>query len=441
MRPRATPPHDRDAIRAAESTYRNERFSMLSPELIRKKFGTNGTKQPQKAVCLQVRAECRMIAQNLDRVAKKEGRDFTDEEQAQYSECIALMEYVNEALEHDSQFATFEGPPSGGPSGGYQGPNFNGLIPGGRTPSVPMDSAFSNYLRYGAVSDLNPGADGAVMIPTEMYSSIVRLSVGYRPVETVARNLSTDTGAPLKFVSIDDTESGEYLVAEEDTGAALDPTALGSLTLGAYKASSKPVSVARELLVDSQYDVGAEIVAVLVNRTARLLNKSFTKGTGVAEPTGFLHGCTKLGVGATTINLDDVMDLAYAIPPQFRKPSNVYMMSSATQKFLRKLKTGIPSDQNPLWQASPRAGEPDTLYGHGVVINEDMASVSVAGVVTEDCVAFGDFQQFLVRHAGGAYILRYPVPTKDSSAFIVFERADSRLLVSSAIVSLGVSGS
>lgn len=108
-------------------------------------------------------------------------------------------------------------------------------------------------------------------------------------------------------------------------------------------------------------------------------------------------------------------------------------MHSNTQKFLRSLKTGITNDQTPLWQESPRAGEPPTLYGTPVVINDSMPAVGVAGAVTKGCVAYGDFKTaFLIRKAGPAYILRYPIPQSDEFGFIVFERADSKLLLPGA---------
>ena len=209
--------------------------------------------------------------------------------------------------------------------------------------------------------------------------------------------------------------------------------------MGAYKASSKSVAISRELLTDANYDVGIEIVGMLGARCGRLLNNSSTNGTSTTEPTGFLNGCTYLHAAATALTLDDVLGLVYAIAAQHRKPGNVFMMSSVTQKFLRSLKTGITNDQTPLWQESPRAGEPPTLYGAPVIVNDSMPDVGAAGAVVKGCVAYGDFAScFLVRKAGPAFILRYPLPTTDETGFIVFERADSKLLMPEGIAALDV---
>src|SRR5262249_53333119 len=151
----------------------------------------------------------------------------------------------------------------------------------------------------------SPSADpgGGVLIPTEWWEQVTKRYQGFRPVESVARVIQTDGGNPMNFPRIDDSVVGQYLAASASTGSAAPPSTLDKITLGAFKASSKPVLVSRELLTDSSYDVGAEIVAMLGARCGRLLNNSFTNGTLTTEPTGYLNGCTLLKTATTTLTL------------------------------------------------------------------------------------------------------------------------------------------
>jgi len=320
--------------------------------------------------------------------------------------------------------------------------------PGNRGVSkFEVPKSFSDYLRTGsieALADLTPSNDGAVLIPTTLSQEIFRNYSAYSPVEQVSRIIPTDDGEPFRLPKLSDSEEAELLGAAVDIGSFVPPTDLDATTFGAYKHSSKPVSVPRETLTDSAYDVGQEIVGALVARVMRLANKLQTTGNGTTQPEGFLTNCTSLDNLGTTLGLDDALDLIYAVPTPYRKPTNVFMASDVTIKFLRTLKTGITNDQTPLWQESPRAGEPARLYGYSVIPNNDMPNVASNGTIVDGCLAFGDFANaFIVRKADDArpFIVRYPIYQTDSTGFIVFQRNDSKLVERTAIVKLVVGGS
>jgi HK97 family phage major capsid protein len=157
-----------------------------------------------------------------------------------------------------------------------------------------------------------------------------------------------------------------------------------------------------------------------------------------------LH-CTNFE-GSGTLDLDDALDLAYAVPALFR-PNGVYMMSDGTAKHLRKLKTGITGDKRQLWaDADATKGTPATLHGYPVKINPamvDVASDGSYGGGLSSVLAFGDFSKFVVRQAenGRAFLYRYQVPRRDGIGVIMFRRSDSRLLATSAVAKLDVGSS
>jgi HK97 family phage major capsid protein len=302
--------------------------------------------------------------------------------------------------------------------------------------------------RVNASADLRPSADGGVVIPTFITDTLERNYSAFAPVVSVARIWGTDTGADQVFPVLSDSEVAEQLDAAAATGADATvsgdtpPTALTGPTLKAYKISSKPVFINREIFTDSPVNIIEEIVGALLARIIRLENARFTKGTGSGQAEGFLTNATAYTIAhGSALDLDVCLDLAYNVPALYR-PQGAYMMSDTTAKYLRKLKTGIASDKRQLWaDADATKGTPATLHGYGVVINNDMDDVAADGTfASKNPVAFGAFGKFVVRQAENnqPYAYRYSVPAKDGSAVILFRRSDSKLLVSSAISKLAV---
>lgn len=251
--------------------------------------------------------------------ATKRGKDLAGAELEQYNKLFARIVEIDAALEEHQAGAHFSKP-------GAPVPNLQPWASAGRGREIEVPSPFAQFLRTGvmASADLGPTQDGAVLIPEVLYREVTHREAGFRPLEQVARIVQTDSGEPWKFPRIDDSVDGEYLAASANTGNAAPPSSLDSILLGAFKASSKPIAVSRELLTDSSYDVGREIVAVQLNRTGRLLNSSFTSGDGVGKPTGFLTGCTYVEAAGASLTLDDVLALVYGVKQQYRVNQRIH---------------------------------------------------------------------------------------------------------------------
>jgi len=301
-----------------------------------------------------------------------------------------------------------------------------------------------------AADSLSYTGDGNIFIPEFVTGEIERVYTQFAPVVGVCRLFPTATGAPTKYPVLSDSEEAEQIDSAELTGADATvsgdtpPTEISGPTMLAYKLSSKPVFIPREVFTDSATDVVAEVIGALIARIVRLENKLYTVGSGVGEAQGFLAGCTPFTSSAEALDLDLALDLAYAVPALYRA-RGIFMASDTTVKYLRKLKTGVTeTDQRPLWtEGDVKTGTPPTLHGYPLVINNDMDSVGTDGSFTGGELAFGDFQRFLVRQAEQAtpFMYIYNVPARDGRAVIAFRRSDSRILVPEAIARLVKSGS
>lgn len=74
-------------------------------------------------------------------------------------------------------------------------------------------------------------------------------------------------------------------------------------------------------------------------------------------------------------------------------------MNTASAKGIRQLKDG---NDHYLWEPSVRAGEPDTLFGRPVAINDDCLDMAT----TTKSVYFGDFSYYWVAMSQGVSLRR-----------------------------------
>jgi HK97 family phage major capsid protein len=398
-------------------------------------------------------------AERLIQAARAAGNDLAGAELQQYNDHIQGMKGLDALIKRCDEVSAFSPdnrqpgrfPVIGSPvnhqpkNNGALRTLFNQATPQEREQIVALASYLSGDIR--AAADLTPAGDGGYLIPSIVQGFMERNYAQFAPVISVARIWGTDGGNDAVFPVLSDSETAAQLAPAALTGADdtvsgdAPPTAITGPTLKAWKVSSKPVFVNRELMLDSPIDIVTEVLGALFARIVRFENLKYTKGNGTTECEGFLTNCTAHAAGAVALDLDIALDLAYSVPALYR-PNGVYMMSDTTAKYLRKLKTGITGDKRQLWaDADATKNTPATLHGYAVYINNDMDSVAADGTFAAKVpLAFGDFKRFVVRQAemGVPYVRRYEVPAKDGTAVIVFRRSDSKLLVAGAIYKLTV---
>lgn len=282
--------------------------------------------------------------------------------------------------------------------------------------------------------DVGTSGAGQETIKQGFSNELERSLQAYGGPRKVARILRTDGVGDVPWPSVDDTGNTGVRLAEATTiGASVDPT-FSSVTLGAYKYSSKPILVSAELLDDSAFNLGAEVGDMLGVRIGRITATEFTTGTGSSQPQGLATGASAgvTAASATAIDSDELFDLIHSLDPAYRSMRSVgFMMNDSTLLAIRKLQDG---NGQYLWQPGLQVGEPDRLLGYPICINQDMASIATGNV----SVLFGAYEKYVIRDVSKvrAYRLEERYRDLDQTGFVTFSRHDGRYINTSAVKKL-----
>lgn len=121
------------------------------------------------------------------------------------------------------------------------------------------------------------------------------------------------------------------------------------------------------------------IIDLFAERIAEEEDKVITQGSGTGQPTG-LTNCTITNVTCSgNLSFDNIINLIYALPSKYRVRAK-FLVHNANIRELRKLKD---SQNRYLWQESPAAGQPATIYGYPVIENNWLP---------ESEIYFGDYK-------------------------------------------------
>ena len=282
--------------------------------------------------------------------------------------------------------------------------------------------------------DRTSGATGGVLVPTIVMPTAIAKLKAFGGMRQVASEIATDGGEPISWATYDDTGSAGEWVAENTAATAGDIATFSSVTLNAYKFSSKIITVSIEILQDSAVDVEAIVMDALFTRTARGHNTAFTVGAGTTQPTGIV-GASASGVVAavgntTSVSYDNLVDLEHSLDPAYRRmPSVGFMFHDSTLKILKKLKDG---NGRPLWLPSTESAldsetDPATFLGYRYTINQDVAVMAA----NAKSILFGAFEKYLIRDVMAFQVLRFTdsVYAKNGQVgFMAWSRVDGNLI-------------
>jgi len=274
---------------------------------------------------------------------------------------------------------------------------------------------------------------GGVLVPRTFMDVLIETLKAFGGIREVARVMQTSAGEPMDWPTTDATNEEGELVAEAAPVTDLD-TAFDLKTLGAFKYSSKVVSVSLELLQDSAINLESYLPRLLATRIARITNKHFTIGTGVGQPEGVATVAASAGaIAATGPTYDDLVGLEHSVDPAYRStPSCRWMFHDLTLKAMKLLKD---DQQRPLWLPSVAGVAPATFLGYQYIINQAMIPTGTAGKT----VLFGDFNYFIIRDVLAFLLFRMTDSvfiTKGLIGFLGFTRHDSRMLDPNAVKAL-----
>lgn len=267
-------------------------------------------------------------------------------------------------------------------------------------------------------------SEGGITVPTTLIRELEIARLEFGEMLRYIRTLRTTGGNPLTWATMNDTGAEGEWIDEEGAVAADDSTPFSSITLNAYKWSSKAIKISSELLQDSAFDMAQMIGQMIGERWGRAEMARCTTGTGTGQHNGIVTAATTVDSNsASAAHADDPLDLVYGVDPAYR-PRGRFVAHSDTILAFRKLKD---ANNQFLWQPSYQGGEPERLVGYPIVFNNKMASTWEADALT---LLFGDLRKYILRQVASMrmYRLNELYRENDQTGFIGFTRSDGELL-------------
>lgn len=274
-----------------------------------------------------------------------------------------------------------------------------------------LERAFNHYLRTGVVNqDITElraqgegtGSAGGFFVPPGFRQKLVERMVAFGGLANEAETITTDSGNPLEWPTLDDTSNTGAIVAESGAPSSGADLSIGQKTLNAHKYMSvgtggNPLRVSVELLQDSGFDVQSLVARKLGERIARAQATDFITGNGVGEPEGILNKAGGEALGADTVTFADLLAMLHDVDPDYR-PGSKWMFHDGTLEIIRGL---VDSQSRPLWLPQAETGLTNlpggVLLGHAVVIDQAMPNIVGSGT-GDKCIVFGDLRE--------AYVIR-----------------------------------
>jgi HK97 family phage major capsid protein len=244
---------------------------------------------------------------------------------------------------------------------------------------------------------IKSGSGGSVA--TGVYDQIVQHLVQTNVVRNVATVLTTANGETLN-VPTSTVNSTASIVGEGSQASASDPT-LATRALGAYKYVVL-VQLSNELAADASVDVAGFLARQAGTAIGVATRGHMTTGaTGGTNPIGIVTSSTAGVTGSAAVagvfTADNLIDLRFSVNSEYTaQPGTGWMMSSTAMANARKLK-----DENNQYLFAPGLnGDPDSLLGYPVLLNDAMA----VPAATAKSVLFGHFPSYFVREVNGVEV-------------------------------------
>lgn len=270
------------------------------------------------------------------------------------------------------------------------------LIVDGKSKDDTLDRAFVDYIRGTAgspnyrnadISELETRAQqegighaGGFLVPDGFRQKLVERLVGFGGIVRDVETITTATGNPIKWPTVDDSANLGEIVVEGGTFVSGAQIVFGTAELGAYSyatggANSEGVRVSWELLQDSAFDWQALLSKLLGKRIRRMQAVHHVRGTGVGEPQGLITGKTGIEIAADGdgITYADLVNFIHSVDPEYREGGNCsWAFNDQSLKRIRQLKD---ADNRPLLQPAAQAGIAgapggELLLGYPVTIDQ-----------------------------------------------------------------------
>ncbi|HEX5120357.1 MAG TPA: phage major capsid protein [Pseudonocardiaceae bacterium] len=290
-----------------------------------------------------------------------------------------------------------------------------------------LERAFTSYLRTGKENaDLTElraqsegtSSQGGFLVPDGFRNQIVDRMKAFGGIANDAETITTESGNPLPWPTLDDVANVGEIVDEGGTFSSGADLVFGTASLGAYSymaggGSSLPLRVSLELTQDASFDIEGLVSRKLGERIARIQAQHLISGTGVKQPQGIVTGLTGIEMAANTgITYDDLITWIHSVDPAYRETGCRWAFNDKTLSVLEKLKD---SNGDPIWRPfaatsttigdSPSSGQ---LLGYPVTIDQGFPDVNDSSN-TVNFGVFGNLSEgYVIRRVRDVAVLVNP---------------------------------
>ncbi|MBS3902285.1 MAG: phage major capsid protein [Dethiobacter sp.] len=296
--------------------------------------------------------------------------------------------------------------------------------------SAEYKKAFWNAMRsqkpkYEVIDALQVGSDheGGYLVPDTFERTLVEALEEKNIFRRLANVITTSSGD--RKIPVVASKGNASWVDEEGAIPESDDSFL-QVSIGAHKLATM-IKVSEELLNDSVFDLENYIAREFARRIGGKEEEAFLLGDGIGKPQGIIPGTVgDQTANATTISLDDILDLFYSLKAPYRNKA-VFVMNDSTVKAIRKLKD---STGQYLWQPSIQAGTPDSILNRPLYTSAYMPAIEAAA----KSVIFGDFSYYWVADRQGRVFKRLSelFAVTGQVGFMATQRVDGRVILPEA---------
>jgi HK97 family phage major capsid protein len=300
-------------------------------------------------------------------------------------------------------------------------------------------TAFDIYVRSGESAGLraletkamtvgsNP--DGGYVVPPEIEKEIDQRLVAISPIRSIASVRQISSNVYKKpFMTAGPTVGW---VGETDVRVQTATPTLTELSFPAMELYAMPAATSI-LLDDAAVNIGEWLASEVDLVFAQQEGTAFVTGDGTNKPKGFLAYTTVANASWSWGNIgyiasgaagafpasnpgDVLIDLTSALGIGYRQNAT-FAMNRKTQSAIRKFKD---TNGNYLWSPGLQAGQPPTLLGYPVALDDNMPDIAANSL----SIAFGNFRRgYLVVDRQGVRVLRDPFTAKPYVLFYTVKR-------------------
>lgn len=324
----------------------------------------------------------------------------------------------------------------------------NGITAGTIHKDDPEYSAvFASYFKSGSNEDAvrEANATGDRKMVNAALTTGTDSDGGYlAPIEWDRRiRLALKTISPIRALSdVQETAVGAYSTLWMTTGfgsgwvgetAARPATTTPQFTplvFGHGEIYANP-ACSQRMIDDAAFNMEQWLANEVADEFAKQESIAFLSGDGVNKPYGILlyatggthasqHPAGAIQVdpsgAASSLTVDGLIDFTYKLPAPYRQNSS-WLMNSMTAAAIAKMKDG---QGNLIWRESLIVGQPSTLLGRPVELDENMPNI----LANNTPIIFGDFRSgYLINdRRPGTRVLRDPYTNKPYVHFYTTRR-------------------